>query len=582
MACASGHPNLSPWPDCAVRLVAGLALGLFLSTVDAPRPAMAASNDVAIESTDLPPLEGETSPEVAPSDPGSAGAAPAQSTAATNKRWLGMSLKEARRLEAELPRPLGSPMLAALWRQLLKKGPGADDEVMAFRALGLIDQGWAGDAQALLASVPMDDPIVPLVAAKAALATGDGSEACPLLRQVPVKNAAKLDKSDRSVFVAMAAFCAALTKDATQTALAAEVVRESGIDRPVALAVLEALSAGAAPELPADQALDLVDMRLAGLIRPISRAELGERPFPDAVAALTADTARDAESRAGAIELAVAAHLLPASALPQAYREIEIDPELRQNPLAQDTEGALKRAVLFQAAFEETAMLRKARYIRAMLDETSRESLGAGAAALLADAVKDLPQVGEIGWFAESAVEIMVSAGQGAGARTWIDKDRDFDTTGGRLGLGHWLVLADVRERGSGGGSAALAELEPAVRAGVFPPDVLQRLVTVLDALEYNVPIPVWEAAGSGSQSDAGALPETGLLAELQKASQQGDRPRTVMMVVFALAKGGPGGAHQLALGDALRALKKVGMEREARQLAFEALYPVWPRRAGG
>jgi hypothetical protein len=55
-----------------------------------------------------------------------------------------------------------------------------------------------------------------------------------------------------------------------------------------------------------------------------------------------------------------------------------------------------------------------------------------------------------------------------------------------------------------------------------------------------------------------------------------------VLLAVLALAKGGPSGAHQLALGDAIRALKRVGMEREARQLAFEALYPLWPRRAGG
>jgi hypothetical protein len=34
-----------------------------------------------------------------------------------------------------------------------------------------------------------------------------------------------------------------------------------------------------------------------------------------------------------------------------------------------------------------------------------------------------------------------------------------------------------------------------------------------------------------------------------------------------------------IALGDGLRALKRVGLDVEARQLAFEALYAHWPRR---
>ena len=538
-------------------------------------PATAAE-DSAIESSDLPPLVEDVSPDNASVAP------PSTEPGVATSRWLGLPLEEAHRLQGQLPRPLPSPMLAALWHQLLKGGPAANAEVTAFRARSLLAQGWASDASALLSSLPMSDPVVAVVAAKAALATGDGSEACPLMRRVPVTDAIKLERGDRSDFVTMAAYCAALSKDPTQTELAADVLRESGLNRPVALAVLEALATGSIPELPAEQPLDLIDARLAGLVKPVTRDELGEHPSPDAVAALSTETSRDPESRAGAIELAVGAHLLPAAALQEAYGAVSIPSELRQNPLALDSDGALKRAVLYQAARDERAMLRKARYVRATLDELSREGLGADAAALLADPVEELPRVAEIGWFAESAVEILVCAGRTAAAAEWIRRDQELDTTGGRLGLGHWLVLADIRDQREADRGRALANLEPAIRAGVFPPDVLQRLVTVLDALEYNVPIPVWEAAGSALQANAGDLPETGLLSQLQDVAGKGDRPRTVLLVVLALAKGGPGGVHQLALGDSLRALKKVGMEREARQLAFEALYPIWPRRAGG
>ena len=45
------------------------------------------------------------------------------------------------------------------------------------------------------------------------------------------------------------------------------------------------------------------------------------------------------------------------------------------------------------------------------------------------------------------------------------------------------------------------------------------------------------------------------------------------------LGPNGAKGAHLIALGDALRALKRVGLDAEARRLGFEALYARWPTR---
>ena len=47
-----------------------------------------------------------------------------------------------------------------------------------------------------------------------------------------------------------------------------------------------------------------------------------------------------------------------------------------------------------------------------------------------------------------------------------------------------------------------------------------------------------------------------------------------------ALGPNGPEGANNLPLGDAIRALRKIGLEADARRLALEALLPVWPRYA--
>jgi hypothetical protein len=102
----------------------------------------------------------------------------------------------------------------------------------------------------------------------------------------------------------------------------------------------------------------------------------------------------------------------------------------------------------------------------------------------------------------------------------------------------------------------------------------------VLDALDIDVPISVWDAANRASQPASGHLPETGVLAALAQAAEHGDAARAILLVMRALGPAGPEGANLLALGDSLRALRRVGLEADARQLALEALVAVWPRMA--
>ncbi len=45
-----------------------------------------------------------------------------------------------------------------------------------------------------------------------------------------------------------------------------------------------------------------------------------------------------------------------------------------------------------------------------------------------------------------------------------------------------------------------------------------------------------------------------------------------------SLAVTGAEGANLIALGDSIRALKRAGLESDARKLAVEALLASWPR----
>jgi hypothetical protein len=94
------------------------------------------------------------------------------------------------------------------------------------------------------------------------------------------------------------------------------------------------------------------------------------------------------------------------------------------------------------------------------------------------------------------------------------------------------------------------------------------------------VPIPLWEAASRTPQPTSGYLPETGVLSELQDAAKKKEFGHTVLLAMKTLGPNGAEGAHMIALGDSIRALKRAGLEPDARRLGLEALLGAWPRTA--
>ena len=143
------------------------------------------------------------------------------------------------------------------------------------------------------------------------------------------------------------------------------------------------------------------------------------------------------------------------------------------------------------------------------------------------------------------------------------------------------VALIDIADPGlKATRGQSLASVEQMALAGRFTPEMLHRLATVLDALDYQVPIPLWEAASKTPQPNTGHLPETGVLTELQDAAKKKEFARTVLLTLRTVGTGGAEGAHMIALGDAIRGLKRAGLEPDARRLGFEALFVAWPRAA--
>jgi hypothetical protein len=105
-----------------------------------------------------------------------------------------------------------------------------------------------------------------------------------------------------------------------------------------------------------------------------------------------------------------------------------------------------------------------------------------------------------------------------------------------------------------------------------------ERLFTVLEAQDIRVPAQAWESlpALSFTPPKASSQPSH-YLDELEKAKNARKIGETVIFSILAIGKDGPGYAHDYTVAKVIRALRGIGLEEEAKQLAFEAMleYPL-------
>lgn len=494
--------------------------------------------------------------------------------------WQGLDARTVEALIAPISLPVRSPALAGLWRRVwaaptLEAGTGG---IMPLRLEILYRSGRLDDLARLLANPTA--PAAIAMAARVAIATGDMPRGCQLVRDA-LRSRAQLAQRQRGDVLIAAGYCAAADGNAAAAGLTAELLRSEGIAAPLALSALDALAAGGKPRLSAPAAsMTALDYRF--LLR--FPAHPGTQPLEHAEPALLVALARDPSlpdaARIAAAERATTSGIFDAGDLAAAYRSARPESRDMANPLAARVEAGPRRALLFKAAEAERTPFRQVRLVRALLDDGRRVGLHLPIATMLGPMVTAIRPTQEIGWFSETAIEVLVAAGRFDAARDWIARAPQLDPARGRLE--HWLALADIADPAlRGGRGAGLAALEVVARQGRITGDALHRLAMVLDALDYQVPIPLWDLASRSPQPATGHLPPTGVLSELQAVSKRREFARTVLLAAQAIGPGNAEQAHMIALGDVIRALKRAGLEADARRLGLEALFGIWPRGSG-
>jgi len=494
--------------------------------------------------------------------------------------WRGLDVTTLETLISELEIPPRSPALHGLWLRLITSnvspptGGETDQHFMALRLETLYRSGLLEEASRALARMPGGSPLVATLAARNEIGMGEKVRGCATARSSgPLTGNAP--KSLKGLAALISGYCAAIDGDTAGAGLAAELAREEGLQDTVGIAALDAMTIGAKPSIPAKQRISLMDYRLIEAAGgTIDTPVLLKHAAPSLLAALALDPNTQPALKLAAAEAAAKLNAITPDDLARIYRR---QAAALQAPGGAHQEG-LNRAELFIAAEAERTPVRKVRLIRSFLDESRRAGFYMTALRMIAPESQSMAATPEIGEYAQTGIEVALAAGDYQRAKSWA---RFGLAVGGRGSgnLRHWLALIDIADNdATSDRGASLAYIEDLAVRGGLDPTLLHRLATVLDALEYSVPIPLWEAASRTPQPASGFLPETGALSQLQNAANKREFGRTVLLTMKTLGPSGADGAHMIALGDSIRALKRAGLEADARKLGFEALFASWPR----
>lgn len=494
--------------------------------------------------------------------------------------WRGLDVKTVQTLISEIEIPPRSPALHRLWLRLItsKGSPptgGATDDHFLFLCLeALYRSGLLEEASRALSRMPSASPLIATLAARNQIGKGEKARGCAATRSGgPLTGNAP--KALKGLAALISGYCAAIDGDTAGAGLAAELAREQGLQDTGGIAALDAITLGTKPVIQDKQRITLLDYRLieaAGGI--IDTTALLNHAAPSLLAAFALGPNTEPALKLAAAEAAAQFNAITPDALADIYRH---QAATRQVPGGAAPAG-LSRAELFVAAEAERIPRRKVRLMRSFLDESRRAGFYVTALRMIAPQSQSVAATPEIRKYAETGIEVAIAAGDYQRARSWA-RFASALAGAGSSNLNHWLALIDLADREAGSDrGASLAYIEDLAVRGRLDPTLLHRLATVLDALEDNVPIPLWEAASRTPQPPGGFLPETGVLSQLQDAAKKREFGRTVLLIMKTLGPNGAEGAHMIALGDSIRALKRAGLEADARRLGLEALLASWPR----
>jgi hypothetical protein len=437
--------------------------------------------------------------------------------------------------------------------------------MLSARVERLLAMGDLDSANQLLDQLPpaVDDPALARLSAETALLTGEPAPAC--------QRAAELAPTGEAAFWSeVAVYCRLAEGDRDGARLGLELMRDARQVEDAAFAELAGRLAdggegGAPPALPAPHALHLALLRLAGQSFP---APALAAAAPALLTAIARDPVLAGERQLEIAERAFASGGLDGAELAAIYVAQAPDGDALEQ--VQNAWGPAARARATRAAGEVRSPDERA----ALLDATWRAAAGAErflVALPLAPQFAELPPERALLPVAPSAARALLAADRPLPAARWfglLSAESGADSAAGHE-LAALLPLFTLA--GVGGSDAVPAFDERALGAwrAARPnaADTAERLFALLDGVGSAVPDAAWWQQLEAPLQRPASVPVSALWRGLERAAADRRVGETVVLALHML-NGAPAAAHPEILIVALRALRAVGLDREARGIA--------------
>jgi len=488
--------------------------------------------------------------------------------------WDGSARSLVDPLLERLPDQPATPYLRVLQRRLLlstvqpPKGTDGDRSLLELRVAKLGDMGQTRDVISLIRNAPKDEnsPELDALLSDAFLLEDQTSKACALAAQ-------NIQTQTAPIWVKTMAFCRLLAKQNSQAMLSLSLLQDGGDNDPVYYKLMDALNNGERPRLDSLPAPKPLELALIRTTQAILSDDIRNSDNPVVLSMLT---------RAGdinAAQKAVERNLASADFLKEAFTREKFSDAQRKDPLktAEELDPVKAQALLYQVAAEKDQLdVIRSEAIALAFELGAEQDLFFSLARLYRTMITDLARGIDMLWFAPQAVRAQLAAGEWKNAKDWYLLLRnaafsDNDAARHMMNLRPLAVLA-----GFDSNPAVVSRtMSDWWRIQASTPESFQkaaRLYSIADGLGLRAPQRLWLTLMDGPRLPRGEVPKAGVWLQMNRASENDRLGETVLLALNAIGSTPTGDMDNTFLRDSIAALRKVGLERDARILAVETL----------
>lgn len=488
-------------------------------------------------------------------------------------------------------------------------GATAGYSIFAQRLDRLYQAGWLKYVEAMVASTPQHRDLMEVgaIRSKTHLLRGQMNEACTIAAQ----HRAVVDDP---YWLKLRALCYLIVEDMAAASLSSDLLAEQGLDDPNFYILFGNVAYETGLELDASAAIDPIHIALARMsgtripagafdnlsapvllaVSELYRSSSDRQRLGVAVSALEMATARGAvsikqlQAQYSAVvfsEAELSGIAMPegeASPFELGFEQVELVQELSGQEFVEENQDDLfQHALLWRRAQSALLPEEKVEIVIEALEASAGTPLRGVFPALYSDILRQTPASVALEEYAVSLLPIYLEAGLYRESAAWMQALQEVARGVARVDSGHplldnmkayWAVreLMNPNRHRLGRSWSAVGRLSEAKTDAQYRRAVLE--VEVFEALGVAIPDEARLAMLQRPVQMIGSMPEPSVLASLDSAARLGRLGEAVLFSLVALGADGPGSVHPAVLAQTVSALKRIGLEAEARQIAIEAL----------